>query len=71
MPVLVDFLRALGFQEPHRVLDEPHLLIAGRGSWGEAQPVGVEDRAWLATKMKADAAQSSELLWLQNGRRCL
>jgi hypothetical protein len=51
MPVLVDFVRALGFQEPHRVLNEPHLFIAGVGRWVEAQQVGVEDRAWLATRI--------------------
>jgi hypothetical protein len=51
MPVLVDFVRALGFQEPHRVLNEPHLFIAGVGSWVEAQQVGVEDRAWLASRI--------------------
>lgn len=33
MPALVDFVRALGFQEPHRVLNEPHLFIAGVESW--------------------------------------
>jgi len=51
MPVLVDFVRALGFQEPHRVLNEPHLFIAGVGSWVEAQQIGVEDRAWLASRI--------------------
>lgn len=51
MPVLVDFVRALGFQEPHRVLNEPQLFIAGVGSWVEAQKIGGEDRAWLASRI--------------------
>ena len=51
MPVLVDFARALGFPEPHRILNEPHLFIAGVGSWVEAQQIGAEDRAWLASRI--------------------
>jgi hypothetical protein len=51
MLILVDFMRALGFQEPHRVLNEPHLFIAGVGTWIEAQQVGAEDRAWLASRV--------------------
>jgi len=51
MPVLVDFVRALGFQEPHRVLNEPHLFIAGVESWVEAQKVGADNRAWLASRI--------------------
>ena len=51
MPVLVDFVRALGFQEPHRVLNEPHLFIAGVEGWVEAQKVGADDRAWLSSRI--------------------
>lgn len=51
MPVLVEFVRTLGFPEPHRVLNEPHLFIAGVGSWVEAQQIGAGDRAWLASQL--------------------
>ena len=51
MPVLVDFVRALGFQEPHRVLNEPNLFVSGVGTWLEAQQVGAEDQAWLASRI--------------------
>ena len=51
MPVLVEFAKALGSQEPHRILNEPHLFLPGISDWLTHQVISADDRPWLLTRL--------------------
>ena len=51
MPVLVEFATVLGSQEPHRILNEPHLFLPGISDWLAHQIISADDRTWLLTRL--------------------
>ena len=51
MPVLVEFAKSLGFQDPHRIVTEPHLFLPEISDWLAHQDITPEDRTWLTTRL--------------------
>jgi hypothetical protein len=50
-PVLVEFVRLVGFREPHRVLNEPQLFLPVISDWLTDQKVEPEDTVWLSARL--------------------
>jgi hypothetical protein len=51
LPVLFDFLRVLGFDDPRSVTINAQPFVAGVDSWLRFQDVRSEDRIWIITRI--------------------
>ena len=50
-PVLVDFMKRLGFEEPHAVLLDARKFLGPLDAWMRAQVVGTDQRTWILTRL--------------------
>lgn len=51
MPVLHEFCKSLGFDEPHEVLNQPERFLSMMDSGFKNAVVSEENRVWLITRM--------------------